>query len=126
MLSDPQTATVDGSARTMPRVATGGNTSSPRKVGQSVYRTSDGTYSVATRQFQYRDGSKRIEVSLGKLITDADPTVDVFTGQYLVSVGLTFETGPRGLGASEIAGLRTAMLAYVDSTLQNRLVAGEV
>jgi hypothetical protein len=124
MLSDPQTVTIDGSARALPRVSVGGNSSTPRTNARTSYRTADGTYSVATQQLEYRDGSRRAEITLRKLISDSDNS-DLFVGQYLVGVGLTFDLGPRGLGASEVANIRTALLAYVDSTLQGRLFNGE-
>lgn len=125
MLSDPLIVTVDGSSKTLPKVGAGVSPAYPKLVSRSQYRTADGAYAVTTSQHEHRDGKRRVEVTLHKAIVDAD-TNHFFTGYVNTGVGMVYELAPYGLSsASEIANLRTALLAFVDSTLQGRLINGE-
>jgi len=125
MLSDPQSITIDGSARTMPRVGST-QSSRPQLVAQSTYRTADGVYSIATQSFRHRQsGQRRAEVILRKVVPDLSSSTN-YVGDIISGVGLVFETDPFGYGNSDLSNVRTALLSLVDTTLMNRIVAGEV
>jgi hypothetical protein len=123
MLSDPISVTVDGASRSLARKSIPQGPQ-PSVLGNSFYSLADNSYSVATRQLLHRDGSRRSEILLGKTVTDADPNT-IAAGAYNVAVGLVFLTDPYRVGVSSIPGLRTDLLALVDSALQNRLINGE-
>lgn len=124
MLSDPLSVTVDGSARSLPRVgALSGPV--PKVTARNTYRTADSAYAVSTTQYAHRDGSRRAEIILRKTVLDTDVGT-TYEGYYSSGFGLTIEMAPYGLtSAVEIANLRTALLTFVDSTLQGRLITGE-
>lgn len=124
MLSDPISVTIDGSAKSLARVGGSLTSPQPRKVSRNVYRTADGAYTVDIQQFEHRDGTKTAELMLRKVVRETD-SATAFDGYYVSGVGLKFETGPFGLGVSDIPNVRTALLALVDSALQSRIIAGE-
>lgn len=123
MLSDPISVTVAGTAKSLPRVGSI-DRQTPRLIQRNTYATPDNAYSLETRQSEYRDGSRRTEITLRMRTFDTDVNTN-YDGPISRGVGLVFETGPYKLGASDIASLRTDLLALVDSTLQGRLINGE-
>lgn len=125
MLSDPLAVTYDGSSKSLPR-ATSFKPGVAKKLGSSSYASSDGEFSVRTERFLLADGSYRTEFTLFR--TNPDPDPDPMVGvQRTNGVGLVFITDALGLNTSvDIPLLRTALLAYVDSATQSRLIAGEL
>jgi len=119
MLSDPISVTFDGSAKSLVRVSQGSDS--------SIYRTSDGEFTLFLSESTFSDGMVRHEVIMEHRYPD--PTPDAFSGGpgwQSNRVGLTFEVNPnRFYSSTEIPLLRTALLALVDSTLQGRIIAGE-
>lgn len=124
MLSDPQNVTVDGSSRTMPRVGAV-RSSIPKTIMETEYRTSDGAYSVTTSRRQHRQsGVLRSEIILRKKNPDLN-SATAYTGDIITGVGFVFETDAAMLGVADLVAIRTALVAYVDTTLMNRLAGGE-
>lgn len=126
MLSDPLVVTVDGSPRSLPRVGTGvAQTNQPKVVTRSNYKTGDGAYAVHTAQYEHRDGGRRVELTLFKEAVDSN-SEHFYTGLLRSGVGVVFELSPYGLtSAVDIANLRSALIAFLDSGIQSRLLAGE-
>jgi len=123
MLSDPFTVTMDGASKSLARKSIPSE-SQPKLLGNSFYSLADNSYSVATRQMLYRDGSRRGEILFSKTVTDTDPNT-IAAGAYNVSVGLVFVVDTYRVGLSAIPGLRADLLAAVDSGLQTRILNGE-
>lgn len=124
MLSEPVSVTIDGSAKSLPRVSVSTNRGDNQTSG-SRYATADGKYSLETRQFTYRDGVRRAEIFLRKVDLDTSSST-LFDGYVSSGFGMVFEFGPQGLGSSEVANVRTVLSSFVDSALLNRLLGGEV
>lgn len=121
MLSDPQSITYNGSSKSLPRTAV-----TPKG---SVYTSSDGSYRVEIERTIVGAGDTYgVNVKLTRRSDNPDAE-QAFEGDRNVenSVELGFVVDMTRFEASTVIPLlRTALLAYVDSTLQGRLLAGEV
>jgi len=126
MLPDPMNVTVDGSARSLPRVSVSAGVVNMQLQASSVYKTADGAYTVETRRYLHRgSGTQRMEVFLYKQVLDTD--VNTVHADFNHSgFGFVFQYGPYGPNASDISNLRTALTNHVDSALMSRILAGEV
>jgi hypothetical protein len=120
ILTDPLAITYDGSAKSLVRTGLGRN--------GTVYRTADREFEMKISDLPVqRDGSIAREISLSRMLPDPTPgnVFDDFR-EIRNSVKLTFGFDPTRANTSvDIPLLRTALLAFVDSTLQGRLIAGE-
>lgn len=127
MLSDPLVVTVSGIARSMPRSARR-MASVSKQTGQSSYGTPDGEFEVFTSSHQLADGSTRVEISLRR--TPPDPDSDPFTGSGAIlpnSFGFVYTVNSFHYStATDIPALRAALDAFVTSTIQSRLIGGEL
>jgi hypothetical protein len=124
MLSDPLSVTYNGTAKSLP-VASGRWPSAGRVVGSRMYKTADGEFTVATRQLIRGNGDRTGEITLTRTAPETD-TGTAAQGYFDNSVTLAFTTNTFGAGTSvDIPLIRSALLALVDTTLQNRLIAGE-
>jgi len=119
MLTDPQSVTYDGNAKSLPRI-------SSDTVG-TMYRTADGEIALNIEHSVLPGGQRRVECKLTRVIPDPTPS-NVFD-MYRIkrnSVSIAFEVDAlRANSSTDIPLLRTALLALVDSTLQGRLIGGE-
>jgi len=96
--------------------------------GGAKYRTSDGEFEIKILDSPVqRDGS--LTRSIGLIRTLPDPTpgnaFDDFRyirNSFMLSYGFDLS---RAEASVDIPLLRTALLAYVDATLQSRIIAGE-
>lgn len=121
MLSDPLSVTYDGSAKSLPRVSANSN--------RTVYRTGDGELEcIISGTPAGVTGLQVASISLRRAIPDPTPS-DVFDdfrvlgNEFTLSYG--FDSLTRANTSVDIPKLRTALLAFVDSTLQGRLISGE-
>ena len=126
MLSDPLSITYNSVGKSLP--ATGSfEPAVGRLINSRRYATSDSQFEVFTSSWINGD-VVRTEITLRR--TTPDPDSDPFTGNTPAlpnSVGLVFEANTLRYATSvDIPLLRTALLALVDSTLQGRLIAGEL
>lgn len=75
-----------------------------------------------------RNGETRREISLSRRLPDPTPG-DVFNDFRLVrntfGISYGFDTMTRAETSVDIPLLRAALLSFVDTTLQNRIIAGE-
>lgn len=125
MLTDPLSVTYNGSAKSLPAVTGSSRLDLDRLLGTRLYKTSDGEFSVATRQGVRRDGSYTGEIHLIRTAPETD-TNTVAQGYFSNSVGLVFGVNPLRVGTSvDIPLIRTALLALVDPALQSRILGGE-
>lgn len=119
MLTDPMSVTYNGSAKTLNRVSVTGDS--------SIYATSDREFLMTIRFSTTADGLVRREILFGR--NAPDPTPDPFSGgpaSVPNRVGLVFETNPNRFESStDIPLLRSAIQAFVDTTLQGRIIGGE-
>jgi hypothetical protein len=119
MLTDPLSVTFNSVAKSLVRVSTSADS--------TVYATTDGEFRMSIRETPAEDGVVRREIILTH--NYPDPTPDPFSGgpaSVPNRFGLVYEVNSNGFYSStEIPLLRTALLAFVDSTLQGRLLAGE-
>jgi hypothetical protein len=120
MLTDPLAVTYNGSAKTLPRTSAGPN--------GSVFRTADGEFRIHIRSNQVsRDGGRSVSIQLSRRLPDPTPS-DAFDAYRDIrnSFAVTYDFDPTRAEASvDLPRLRTALLAFVDSTLESRLIAGE-
>jgi hypothetical protein len=120
MLTDPLAVTYDGSAKTLPRISAGPN--------RTVYRTADGEFEVTISGSPLRGaGQNVVTISMARRLPDPTPG-DVFDDYRAIrnefSLSYSFDF-TRAETSVDIPKLRTALLAFVDSTLQDRLIGGE-
>jgi len=127
MLSDPMSITYNSVAKSLPR-ASGILPGVRREIGSSFYRDSAGEFLAKTSTSLLADNSVRSEILLGRL--NPDPDSDPFNAgstRLPNYVGLVFiANDSRWNTSTDVPLLRTALLSFVDSTLQGRLIAGEV
>jgi hypothetical protein len=120
MLTDPLSVTYNGSAKSLPRVSAGPS--------GTTYRTADGEFRVNIRKTPVsRDGGDSVSIELSRRLPDPTPS-DVFDDYRNIrnSFAITYSFDPTRAEASvDLPRLRTALLAFVDSTLESRLIAGE-
>jgi hypothetical protein len=122
MLSEPLSITYDGAAKSFNRIAF----ANEKEGSASQFVTSDGQFDVFIRQTD-QGQMLRYEVSLGRrqLDNDANP----FTGNWSDlpnRVGLVFEVNRLRFNSStDLPLLQSALLAWCDSTVRGRIVAGE-
>lgn len=128
MLSDPLAITYNGTAKSLPRASMGKRTMG-NLTGTSSYATSDGEFFVLTRRFSLGKSGNRTEVLLARRVPDSDgnPFNGTTDEMWANAVGLVFETNVSQYQSStDIPLLRSALLSLVDSTLQGRLIGGEL
>lgn len=121
MLTDPLSVTYDGSAKSLPRVSANST--------RTVYRTGDGEFEVTiSGSPSGRTGSSVVSISLARKIPDPTPS-NVFDDYRAIrnefTLSYSFDSNTRAEASVDIPRLRTALLNFVDSTLQGRLIAGE-
>jgi len=121
MLTDPLTVTYNGSAKTMPRTSVSSD--------GSVYRTADGEFEVVILQSPRTRSNGPISTSIKLVRRIPDPTPsDAFDAYRNIrnSFGITYGFDLTKAEASvDIPRLRTALLSFVDSTLEGRLMSAE-
>jgi len=121
MLTDPLSVTYNAVAKSLVRI-----TSEP---GTTRYRTADGEFEVLIASGISSQGTnaERRTISLSRRIPDPTPS-DVFDDfreiRNVFSLSYEFDS-TRAESSVDIPLLRTALLAFVDSTMQGRLIAGE-
>jgi hypothetical protein len=126
MLSDPLSVTYNSVAKSLPR-SSGRSAGFARKVASSRYSTSDREFDVFIDTYDMPDGSDKVEIQLRRTPQDPDGPFTNDFSELPNSVGLTFTTNRYRYGTStDIPLLRAALLAFVDSTLQGRLIGGEL
>jgi hypothetical protein len=119
MFSDPLAVTYDGSAKSLPRVSGGKN--------GTVYRTADGEFEVKISDSSNSRDGIIVSIKLTRRIPDPTPS-NVFDDYRDIKNSFTLSFGfdpTRSETSVDIPKLRTALLNFVDSTLQGRLIAGE-
>lgn len=126
MLSDPLSVTFDATAVQLPRTSPK-SAGTVRLISQSGYNTSDGEFDVNIKRTENGKGRRRTEIILSRTAPDSDGP---FVGGYpdvANSFGIILESNALSVNTSvDIAKLRTALLAFLDTTMTNRLLGGEV
>jgi len=120
VLTDPLSVTYNAVAKSLPRVGVSDD--------QSFYKTADGEFEVVTSSFTNADGVEHREITLARRLPDATPSNAFDAYREIRNVfGLSYSfDSTRAEASIDIPLLRTALLAFVDSTLQGRLIAGEL
>jgi hypothetical protein len=95
--------------------------------GYNRYITADGEFEVVISSSQDADGVEYREITLSRRLPDATPSNAFDAYREIRNVfGLSYSfDSTRAEASVDIPLLRTALLAFVDSTLQGRLIAGE-
>jgi hypothetical protein len=121
MLTEPLSVTYNGSAKSLAKVSASSN--------RTVYRTGDSEFEVTILKApKSRDGRARVDISLARILPDPTPT-DVFDPYRDVRNVFTIAYGfdlTKASASVDLPRLRTALLAFVDSTLEGRLLGGEM
>jgi hypothetical protein len=120
MFSDPLAVTYNSSAKSLPRVSAGPS--------GTVYRTADGEFEVSISNHSVaRDGSQ-VSIQLARRLPDPTPS-NVFDDYRSIKNSFTLSYGfdllTKAEASVDIPLLRSALLSFVDTTLQGRLIAGE-
>lgn len=104
----------------MPRVGAGRN--------GHVYRTSDGEFEIRISDTpKGRDGSLGRFIKLSRVLPDPTPGNSFDDYRFIrnsFGIAYEFDTSRAELSV-DIPLLRTALLSFVDATMQNRLINGE-
>lgn len=118
MFSDPLSVTVDGSSKSLPRVAMSKNGSS--------YKTADGEYHINIWSTPVGNGAQRASIELSRRLPDPTPS-DVFDPYREIFNGFSIEYifDASRAEVDDLPILRTALLALVNSSFETRLIAGE-
>jgi len=119
MLTDPLSVTYDGNTKSLPRVNAGRR--------GTVYRAADGEFVMRITDLSTRDGAYGTEIKLSRRIPDPTST-NVFDDYRDItnSFGFVIAFDPTRSEASvDLPRLRTALDSFVNSTMLNRLIAGE-
>jgi hypothetical protein len=126
MLSDPLSVTYDATAVNLPRTSPK-SAGTVRLVSQSFYNTADGEFDVSIKRTENGKGRRRTEVIFSRTAPDTDGP---FVGNYpdvANSFGVVLESNALSVNTSvDLPKLRTALLSFLDTTMTNRLLGGEV
>jgi len=121
MLTDPLAVTYNSVAKSLVRISQGAS--------GTRYRTADGEFEVQISKTQPKTEAWQDSVyfELTRVLPDPTPTnaFDAFrrvTNSF--GIAIRFDA-TRAETSVDVPLLRTALLAFVDSTLQGRLIAGE-
>lgn len=126
MLTDPAAITYNGSGVTLAR-GTGDFPGTARRWSHSHYRSTDGQFEMGINHSLLGGGAFRSEVLLARNDTDAASNPYGALPLTFNRVGLIYEVNALHLEtATDVPLLRTALLAYVDATLQGRIIGGEM
>lgn len=128
MLSDPLTVTYNSVAKTLARRYAIPRASVSKRLSSSSYATSDLEFAMFSSYSLLGDGLVRSELLFQRIQQDDD--ANPFTGDWRPlpnRFGVIYEVNPLKFNTStDIPLIRSALLSFVDSTMQNRLIAGEV
>jgi hypothetical protein len=120
MLTDPVSVTYDGNAKSLPRIASGRR--------GTIYATGDGEFLVSIRDLSTLPGGRHgSEITLTRVLPDPTPA-NVFDDFRRITntFGFVISFDPTRAEASDnLPKLRTALDSFVNSTMLNRLIAGE-
>jgi len=119
ILTDPVSITYDGNAKSLPRV-------SASRVG-NVYRTSNDEFEVSISDLsRIRGGKPGCEIVLTRVVPDPTPT-DLQSRRIANSFGfvISFDPVTRTEASDNLPKLRAALDSFVNTTMLNRLIAGE-
>jgi len=121
MLTDPLAVTYNSVAKSLVRISQGAS--------GTRYRTADGEFEVQISKTQPKTEAWQDSVyfELTRILPDPTPTnaFDAFR-KVTNSFGVAYRfDATRAETSVDVPLLRTALLAFVDSTLQGRLIAGE-
>lgn len=117
MFTDPQTITVSGAAKTLPRVSSG------EFNGQ--FRTSDGAYVLSIKHSQNRKDRSVARVDTKKI--GANPLDPAKNLPYVASAYVVLEAPPGGQGftSTELEDLVKALAAYLSAANVTKFVGKE-
>jgi hypothetical protein len=120
VLTDPISVTYNSSAKSMARVS--------QNASGTVYRTADGEFDVVISDLPARNGNVKREITLTRTAPDPTPSDPFDTyRRFSNSFSICYEVPSNKVASSvDIPLLRTALLAFVDSTLQGRIIGGEM
>ena len=122
MLSDPLSITYNPAAKSLPRVSSSKTTTG----ASSVYRTADGEFELTVDRTA-RNGVTRTDIMLVRVTPDPSPGAGHIWNQLPNGFGISYLTNDSSYAeAVDIPLLRAALLSFVDTTVQSRLLGGEV
>jgi hypothetical protein len=125
VLTDPLSVTYNSTAKSLPR-GSGSFNGPAKRLSQSFYATSDQEFQLGITKLDLRN-AVRTEIILRR--NDVDATSNPYPGMGLTfnGFGLILEANNLKLETNtDIPLLRTALLALVDSTLQAKIIGGEL
>lgn len=128
MLSDPIAVTYNTVGKNLARISGLSTAGAVRTLSSGAYSTADGEFTGSTRSSQLKDGSKRVEFILTRTTPDND--ADPFTGsgaRLPNSFGVVYVVNSLHYASSvDIPRLRAALLAFLDTATELRVMNGEL
>jgi hypothetical protein len=119
VLSDPLSISYDGSAKSLARVSVKGN--------RTVYRTADREFEMSISKLPMERGQESFSIRFSRMAPDPTPSNAFDPYRSVVN---SFELGvicdeSRFETSTVVPLLRSALNSFVDSSMLNRLIAGE-
>jgi len=118
MFSDPLSVTVDGSAKSLPRVEASKQ--------RTLYRTADGVFAIKIADTPGRNGLLGASIELAQRSPDPTPG-NVFDDyrDIVNAFGITYRFDVSRGDSDDLPILRTALLSLVSGAFETRLLSGE-
>ncbi len=117
MFSDPQSVTIAGAAKSLPRVSSGDFS------GQ--FRASDGAYTLSVKHTESKRGRSVVRLDVRKIGTNPlDPTKNL---PYVASVYLVLDAPAQmsGFTSTELEDLTKGLVAYLSAANVTKFVGKE-
>lgn len=118
MYADPQSVTINGTATSLPRVAS----SAPQRLG--AFKTADGSVEMTVRQDASASRFRR-EVRLTQKKVAADP-ISADNKEISTSIILVVDEPKWGFTDTEVGYLTAAMVAWFTNPNRDKLLGGEL
>lgn len=114
-LADPQSVTISGSAKSLPRIG--------QSLSEGLFQTADGDVIMTVRH----DSSRRTRhiVKLQKSLIVADPLFPSQNQTVSYSCAVTLDHPKNGVVAADVIALGNALIAWATSANLTKVVGGE-
>lgn len=117
MLADPQSITVSGSAKSMPKVETTGR--------KSIYQKSDGLFTLTVTQSPQKDGSKKAVIRFDQKVNATDPFDAAKVVSKTLGISVLVDQPSFGFDAAAVDAHWTGFKTWFDSALMTKIFGGE-
>jgi hypothetical protein len=117
MFTDPQSITVSGSAKSMPRVETSGR--------KSIYQKSDGLFTLTISHHPSKGGSRKAIARFDQKVNATDPFDASRVVSQTLGISVMFDIPAFGFDATALDVQWTGFKTWLDSTASGKLFGSE-